>query len=580
MIKLLWSGVFMVLLVSGCGWSGTPTRNNDFTPLTSITISADYSTIAKHTSTKLKATGNFSGQFTRDITDQVTWSSDTATVALFSTPTSPNRVTGVAPGTAILTATMGSISAPFTFVVSSASISTMTITPGAPSIPVGKSQQFSVTGTFSDSTTQDITFDATWASSAIGEATVSNDPASKGLAQALSVGTSTISATFDGVSGSTVMTVTVPMLQSITVTPPNPSILTLSSVGFKATGNYSDGSTPDITSLVTWSSSNTGIATIIASGGTATATTLAQGNTTISATLGSISGTTSLKVTGGNLTGITVNPAVVTLVKDTTRSIAATGTFSNGSTRDITGVVTWTPANSALATVTTPGGNLAWLNPLAVTLVPTTITATYGSLTPAIATLTVIAPQLQSIAFSTTILALTAGTSSPLAVNATFSDGTIADVTTLSVWTSNDTTKATVAASGLGTERVTGVAAGSTTISATYTYNGKTVSAPVPVTVTVSSLTLQSLTISPVTTSVGAGNQVSFTATASYFGGTTVDVTNDTKWTIDNSNVAILSDSVNQPGKVLGVDSGSATLTASFGGKTPAQAATIMVTGP
>ncbi|HEY5521871.1 MAG TPA: Ig-like domain-containing protein, partial [Desulfuromonadaceae bacterium] len=228
------------------------------------------------------------------------------------------------------------------------------------------------------------------------------------------------------------------------------------------------------------------------------------------------------------------------------------------------------------------GGNLMWLNPLAVT--PTTlITATSGTLIPFKTTLTVTSPSsLSSIALSTTNLDLTAGTSSPVTVTATFSDGTTQDVTTLSVWTSNDTTKATVAASGLGTERVTGVAAGSTTISATYTYNGKTVSAPVPVTVTVRSRTLQNLTISPVTSSVAAGNQVSFTAMASYGDGTTVDVTNDTKWAwvIDKPNVAILSDSVNQPGQVVGVDSGSATLTASFGGKTPTQTATIIVTGP
>ena len=89
MINLLSSGFLVMLMLSGCGWNGAPTRNNDFTPLTSITISADYPTIALHTSAKLKVTGNFSGLFTRDVTDQVARSSNTPTIAAFSSTVIP-----------------------------------------------------------------------------------------------------------------------------------------------------------------------------------------------------------------------------------------------------------------------------------------------------------------------------------------------------------------------------------------------------------------------------------------------------------------------------------------------------------
>lgn len=150
-------------------------------------------------------------------------------------------------------------------------------------------------------------------------------------------------------------------------------------------------------------------------------------------------------------------------------------------------------------------------------------------------------------------------------------------MTSLSTWASDNTAIATVGTSGLAAGRVTGVVSGTTTISATYN-NGITVSPLVPVTVTVISRALSSLTIFPQISSVAAGNQVPFTATAKYNDGTTVDVTADTTWTIDKPNVAILADSVNQPGQVVGVDIGSATLTASFGGKT--QTAVITVTGP
>lgn len=584
MANLIRSGFIVLLLLSGCGWDGTPTRENDFVPLTSIEISADYSTIAAQTSTKLKVIGNFSGLFSHDVTDQVVWSSGSPLVASFPYATSPNksRVVGSLAGTAIITAKVGSVSATYTLTVTDAVVRSMKITPAAPSVPKGLTSQFTVIGTFSDATTQDLTFDATWDSSDKTVATVS-DTVSKGLAQAVAVGTSSISATFDGVSGSAAMTVTVPVLQSIALSPADPSILTLSTTKIKATGTYSNGLTPDISSQVVWKSSATTVATIAADG---TVTTLMQGQTTISATLDGVSQSMTLKATGGNLTGITVSPATVTLVKGTTGRITSTGIFSNGSMRDITGVVTWEVIAPSRATVTTPVGNLVWLKADEVTPA-TNITAKYGSLPPATATLTVIAPLLlQSMTLSTTSLELKAGTSSPLTVEATYSDNTRQNVTINSDWKSDSEAVATVGTSGLDAGRVTGVAAGVVTgaINATYTYNGSTVSVPVPTraTVTVKTPTLLSLTISPVNSTVAPGYSTSFTAMASYGDGTQVNVTKDTKWAwvVDTPNVAILADNVNQPGQVVGVDIGTAKLTASFGGKIPIQNATITVAGP
>jgi hypothetical protein len=567
MINLICSGFFIMLALSGCGWNGTPTRSNDFTPLTSIQIIAVSPAIAAQTSTKLSVTGNFSGLFTRDITDQVVWSSDTPTVA---TVVSPNRVTaGLVPGTAILTATVGSVSATFTLTVSSATVTAMTITPANPSIAKGLNTQFAVSGTFSDGTTQDLTFDVTWASSNSAVATVvSNAVTSNGLAQTLAAGTSTISATFESISAATLLTVTVPVLQSITVSPANPSILSLSTGSFKSTGTYSDGSTADITSLAAWSSSSSVIATISTGGA---AKTVSQGTTTISATLAGVSGTSTLKVTGGNLTGIVLTPTNIRLVRGTSAPLTAIGSFSNGSSRDITGGVVWSVANTTVATVTTPVGNQAWLNALAVA--STTVTAQFGAVTAAAISLTVTAPLPQAIAISPTSQDLTVGTSNRFTLTATFNDGTTQDVTASANWTSSDDTAATVGNTGqLANGRVSGVAAFASPVFISAAYGVLTATA----TVTVRTRTLANLIISGTpAVRVVSGNQVKFTATASYTDGTSKDVTEDTTWTIDNPFVVILADSQSQPGQVVAVDTGSATLTASFGGKT--QTVTITV---
>ena len=82
-------------------------------------------------------------------------------------------------------------------------------------------------------------------------------------------------------------------LNSIAVNPANPTVNAGTPQGFTATGSYSDGSLQNLTTVVTWASDTTAVATIDSFG---TATTLTHGTATISATFGSVSGGTTLTV--------------------------------------------------------------------------------------------------------------------------------------------------------------------------------------------------------------------------------------------------------------------------------------------
>jgi hypothetical protein len=95
-------------------------------------------------------------------------------------------------------------------------------------------------------------------------------------------------------------------LTSITLTPAQATVAKGLTKQFAATGTYSDGSTADVTSSVTWASSAGGVATI-SSGGLASAT--AAGTTTVSATSASVVGTTTLTVAKAP-TAMVANPAV------------------------------------------------------------------------------------------------------------------------------------------------------------------------------------------------------------------------------------------------------------------------------
>ncbi|HUN54134.1 MAG TPA: DUF3443 family protein [Smithella sp.] len=74
-------------------------------------------------------------------------------------------------------------------------------------LETGATKQFTATGTYSDSSTQDITTSVTWSSSNTDIATISNTSGSNGLVTLQAVGATTITATSGSINGSTLLTV-------------------------------------------------------------------------------------------------------------------------------------------------------------------------------------------------------------------------------------------------------------------------------------------------------------------------------------------------------------------------------------
>ena len=170
-----------------------------------------------------------------------------------------------------------------------ASLVSIQLTPFSPTLSMGQTQQLTAIGTFSDGSTQDLTSSATWGSSNTSVATIS----SSGFATAAGHGTSSITATSGSITGSTPLTVE-GALSSLQVTPANYSLMAGATQQFTATGNFNDGTTENVTGSVNWTSSNTGAATINASG---LATAVASGSVNITATSGAVTGSTNLTAT-------------------------------------------------------------------------------------------------------------------------------------------------------------------------------------------------------------------------------------------------------------------------------------------
>ena len=98
----------------------------------------------------------------------------------------------------------------------------LSVTPAAPSMILGNTQQFSAIGTFSDGSTQTLTPLVSWNSSATNVANISNVSGDQGLAIAIATGSTTITAAAGSIAGSTTITVNQPPAPSVSIVSPAP----------------------------------------------------------------------------------------------------------------------------------------------------------------------------------------------------------------------------------------------------------------------------------------------------------------------------------------------------------------------
>jgi len=494
---------------------------------------------------QFSAMGTYSDGSSKDITATVQWSSSNASVASVS---SSGMANGAASGQTTVIAKSGTVQGTASLTVSSSgggggggsspTLISVTVSAAASSIPVNTAQQFTATGSYDNGSSADITALVTWNSSLPTSATISPT----GSATAVAAGTTTISATLSGITGSMIFTVTAPALTGILISPDDLTLGIGINQQYVATAIYSDGSVEDLASGVTWSSSTTSTATIDASG---LASTAGAGQTTLTATVGSFSDTTTLTVVPANLMSISVSPNPGTLAVGTTQPFMALGTFDDGSTQLLTSV-TWTSSQPGVATVDAATGVAA-----AVGAGTINVTATSGSFSGS-AQLTVTAATLVSLTVTPVNAATAPGTTKQFTATGTFSDSSTQDVTVSALWSSSNPGAATVSNVGLAS----GLLNGTTTITAAIG------SVSDSTTLTISTAHLVSITVSPSNPRINKGTQIKFTATGQFSDGSTSTQLSGLTWKSSKPNIA----QVRVSGVARGKKNGSATITASASG--------------
>ncbi|TDM51975.1 beta strand repeat-containing protein [Aliivibrio fischeri] len=505
--------------------------------VTALNITPLNTSIAKGNTQKYEAVATYSDGKKTDITSQVSWKSSDATIASIISGTA----NGVTVGQVNINASFNGINSEDAVLsVTAAEVVSLQVSPAVHSLAQGTSHQYTARATYTDDSFAVVTDSVSWLSSDSATATIVG-----GLATGVKVGQVTVTATLDSVvSNEAELTVTSAVLQSIQITPAIKSIAKGSIQQYEALGTYSDGKVQNISSLVSWSSSNTSFATIsdkgIASG-------VAVGSSNIEAVLGSTTSNTAvLSVTAAEVVSIQVTPANASIAKGNSQQYTATATYTDDTTANITDSVSWFSSDALFASITSTGLVTG------VSEGSVDVHATFGSIISNSVQLTVTAAELESLQITPPGASIAKGNTQQYLAIGSYSDGQNVDLTDVVTWVSSDPSLVTIS-SGVSGGLANGDHEGEVKITAVYQLNTSNES-----TLTVTAAEVVSIQITPASANVVEGNTQQYLAMATYTDSSTADVTNSVSWT---SSVSALA-TINTQGLATGVSVGEVRISA------------------
>lgn len=499
--------------------SGSATIEISSAVLKAIAIAAPRTTVPRGFSEQLSAIGVYDDGSTQDLTGSVSWSTGDASVATAG----GGQFIAVATGAVAVTASANGVSATLQMTVSSASLTAVAVSPAAASLPAGVPMQLRATGAFDDGSSLDLTPAVAWSSAGASVADVS----SAGVVTAKSAGgpiAITALHVQSGHSAAAQITVSSATLVSVAVTGASATLPVGLTRQLAATGTYSDGSTQDLTSAVTWSSDGPAV-TVDASTGLATAAEVGDANVTALHVSG-LAGAVAIHADSASLQRLIVAPAALTLPLGAGYALTATGVFDDGTTQDVTGSVDW---STDAGTVVALSGNVVMsLHGGAAHVTATFTPLPPGSLAPdasisSTIDVEIVAAGLDAIAVGPAAT-VPQGGRQQLTATAVFGDGSTADLTAQASFSSNDCDGlATLTPGGLLTALTS---EGSCTVSAHDPASGKDGSAGI----SFSAPQVVQVFVEPPSATISAGQQVKLAGLALMSNGLIEDVSDQLNW--------------------------------------------------
>ena len=531
---------FTAILLSACGGGGSgggggvvggpapaPTVS-----LSSLALTAVESSLKVSETFQVNATGTYSDGSTKNLTTTVIWGSTDLSVASIS---ASGLVVAVSVGMSSITARLDGVSQEVQFTVLT-DIDSLSVTEVSSILKVSETFQLNVSGVSADGSTKDVTELMTW--SVVNPEVL--EVSGSGLITALSAGNTSIIGTYEGLS--TQQNISVKSLTELSISPTSLTLATASSTQLSVTGLYSDGSTEDLTSSVVWGSTDLSVASISASG---LVVAVSEGMTSITARVNEVSQEAQVTVLT-DIDSLSVTEVSSTLKVSQTFQLNVSGIFADGSSGDVTELMTWSVVNPEVLEVS--GSGLI----TALSAGNTLITGTYKGLS---TQQNVSVKALTDLDISPTSLTLATASSGQLSVTGIYSDDSNEAVDNLVTWQSSDEDVATISSSG----EVLGISTG--TVSITANVDGIISS----LSVTITPATLQLIVISSPQAQVIIGLTTSFLATGVYSDGTEQNLSDQVAWSVSDPSIASINP---ETGFLTALQAGTFSVIASKDGQT------------
>ncbi|MCX6117757.1 MAG: fibronectin type III domain-containing protein [Proteobacteria bacterium] len=472
------------------------------------------------------------------------------------------KITGVSTGSCTLKLAYKTASTTVSVTVGT-QIKSLAITPSTGTGTVGSSKTLTATATYVDNTSVDVTKSVQWSSEPLAAVTFSST--TPGIATFNSNGTVSLFATLSGQTAESKWTISGAHPTSLfLVDSDRPNYLGVSK-RIQVIAVYADGSTQDVSSSATWTSSNTSRIVVNDSTDKGVMQSVGGGAATITAEYDGLSANLDLNVSSATISSVAIVPPNGALANGFSSALKATATYSDGMVLDISDSATWSTSNSATASVSNTTNSVGHLT--GAGLGTATITANVLGVT-GTSTINVNSATLSSIAVTPSSITKPAGTTTKMYAQGTFSDGSIMDLTPFVTWSTNNS-NGTVSNSNPTKGLVTSTTAGAVTLSATLGATSNTSA------LTVSSATLVSIAITPSSLNVTANEKVKFTAIGTYSDASTHDITDMVNWNVSNATVAQISNSGETKGILLAKANGSITVGATLSGVSSSSATTV-----
>ncbi len=335
--------------------------------LSKIEITPANASVAAGFKQQLQATGIFSNQSTKDLTDQVTWvSSDTTVAEIDNRLVSKGEVTAIQKGNTIISAYFADKSVTTDLTVSDAELMSVNITSSSNKLALGLQQQFEATALYSDGSQKVVTDMVDWSSDS-NKATLV-DKSKPGLFQANSQGDVLVIARLKNEQGFTNLEITDATLTSLSLVLESNKQALGTTQQLIAYGQYSDGSTVDVTDHVNWGSNNTSVAKVSnANGSKGVVSTVSTGSVIISAQLGSKQASQVLEITAAVLQQIQISAVSnESFYVNQQRALDAVGSYSDGSTQNLTAQVQWMNSSDQIVAVSNASESAGLMTALSV----------------------------------------------------------------------------------------------------------------------------------------------------------------------------------------------------------------------